>query len=84
MGNTIQDPNVNYYQNETFVNMTENLGMHNEFKIRIGEADSMTPISTARERIKYNEMNQKEMNMSHYSGFSGTKAFSGAHNNSHA
>ena len=48
MGNALQDPNASFYQNDTFVNMNENIGIHNEFKIRMGEADSMTPISTAR------------------------------------
>ena len=59
MGTTLQDPSANFYQNDTFVNMTESANIYNEFKIRMGDADSMTPITTARERIKFNEMNQK-------------------------
>ena len=54
--------------------------MHNEFKIRMGEANSLTPITSARGHSFINDKQKSSMNMSYYSGFSGTRAFSGAPN----
>ena len=46
----------------------------------MGEANSLTPITSARGHSFINDKQKSSMNMSYYSGFSGTRAFSGAPN----